>query len=616
MRIINVDASSEQVQLLEIGYQGENEVTQVCFDISAWQEAFGEGYCTIYIKRKGDAEPYYVELPLDENIATWTVSSVDTANKGNGSAQLNYFVDSVLKRTRIYPMKVAKSLVDSGEVPDPYDEWLEEIRQGVHTVEDFAEALTDEVNDWLIAHPEATTTVQDDSLTTAKYQDSSVTTSKLADESVTEDKLGDSSVTNDKIASKSITSDKLDMNPPANTRYLKFNLLYQTGLTNVGGAAYANGLFYIITVYSQKLRINIYDPTNPSATRTINTNLTGHGGSAFYHDGKIYISAGYDDFGASSDTINSTVYVFDVATEQITSFSMSTTSTGVFVVNLGTSATPKNYLVSLGINNNLEIYRIIGNNAYYLTNYNKALVSSSMQGGYADSSYIYELKSYALNTDPADRNQNGYDLIVHRWSGDILCICKLEGMDRQEPEWVQRVGDTLFIGDCRGNIYYYELHGEFNVQTGWSLTTPGNGTFDNVVPNSHKYDTGSYEGFTLEKKVYCVAPYNSANTYIARAQLCNNVVTGAQDGSVFTFVTTVFRTGIAIGIEVRYAYTAATDTMDIAVIRVYDFINNTYYSDEASSIAFLKTLSSSLTKEIRLKSIVRSRNLSKNSFAL
>lgn len=168
MRIINVDASSEQVQLLEIGYQGENEVTQVCFDISAWQEAFGGGECTIYVKRKGDAEPYFVELPIDGNIATWKVSSTDTANKGNGSAQLNYYVASVLKRTRIYPMKVAKSLVDVGEIPDPYNDWLEEIRQGVHTVEDFAESLTEEVNDWLVAHPEATTTVQDGAITENK----------------------------------------------------------------------------------------------------------------------------------------------------------------------------------------------------------------------------------------------------------------------------------------------------------------------------------------------------------------------------------------------------------------------------------------------------------------
>lgn len=45
------------------------------------------------------------------------------------------------------------------------------------------------VEDWLDTHPEATTTVQDDSLTTAKYKDGSVTTPKLADGAVTSAKV-------------------------------------------------------------------------------------------------------------------------------------------------------------------------------------------------------------------------------------------------------------------------------------------------------------------------------------------------------------------------------------------------------------------------------------------
>lgn len=61
---------------------------------------------------------------------------------------------------------------------------------GVPTDEQVHEA----VDDWLTDHPEATTTVQDDSLTTAKYKDSSVTTPKLADNSVTDAKLSSSGI--------------------------------------------------------------------------------------------------------------------------------------------------------------------------------------------------------------------------------------------------------------------------------------------------------------------------------------------------------------------------------------------------------------------------------------
>lgn len=45
------------------------------------------------------------------------------------------------------------------------------------------------VDEWLAEHPEATTTVQDNSLTTAKYVDGSVTESKIAKEAVTPSKL-------------------------------------------------------------------------------------------------------------------------------------------------------------------------------------------------------------------------------------------------------------------------------------------------------------------------------------------------------------------------------------------------------------------------------------------
>lgn len=52
-----------------------------------------------------------------------------------------------------------------------------------------ATQMQEYVSDWLDEHPEATTTVQDDSITTVKLKDDSVTTPKIADEAVTTPKL-------------------------------------------------------------------------------------------------------------------------------------------------------------------------------------------------------------------------------------------------------------------------------------------------------------------------------------------------------------------------------------------------------------------------------------------
>lgn len=86
------------------------------------------------------------------------------------------------------------------------------------------------IRQWMDEHPEATTTVVDDSLTTDKLKDrqitepkmadaaistrtiidGSVTTPKMADASVTTGKLAGLSVTTEKLAQGSVTVDKLD----------------------------------------------------------------------------------------------------------------------------------------------------------------------------------------------------------------------------------------------------------------------------------------------------------------------------------------------------------------------------------------------------------------------
>ena len=64
--------------------------------------------------------------------------------------------------------------------------WPQPLRPFVQQLGTIIDALDTDlqgyVNSWLEAHPEATTTVEDDSLTTAKYKDESVTLAKLNDD--------------------------------------------------------------------------------------------------------------------------------------------------------------------------------------------------------------------------------------------------------------------------------------------------------------------------------------------------------------------------------------------------------------------------------------------------
>lgn len=127
MSKISVDVNSARIPVLQVGYQGENEVTDVLFDISSWITEFGEGVAQLRVKRPGNSEDesYVLSLIITDGKAVWTVSETDTANKGNGKVQLSYMVGNIVKKAVIYPYKVGKSIVGADSPVDPFDSWIE-----------------------------------------------------------------------------------------------------------------------------------------------------------------------------------------------------------------------------------------------------------------------------------------------------------------------------------------------------------------------------------------------------------------------------------------------------------------------------------------------------------
>lgn len=86
-----------------------------------------------------------------------------------------------------------------------FERWREKVLEGLLAIKgldrDTIESLIpDMVGDWLEAHPEITTTIQDGEVTTVKIADEAINSDKLADGSVTSDKIDDGSVTFSKLA--------------------------------------------------------------------------------------------------------------------------------------------------------------------------------------------------------------------------------------------------------------------------------------------------------------------------------------------------------------------------------------------------------------------------------
>ena len=129
------------------GVQGENEARSIQFDIEPWVTELGDGAVTATAKRSQDSQPYPVTVTKDGNIVTWKPTSTDTAYAGVGLFQLEYTVDSVLAKTCIWSTMVAPSLDPAGDPPDPYDNWLAEMREiaadAIQAAQDAEQAVED-----------------------------------------------------------------------------------------------------------------------------------------------------------------------------------------------------------------------------------------------------------------------------------------------------------------------------------------------------------------------------------------------------------------------------------------------------------------------------------------
>ena len=124
MSILSIGAGSIFPKAIRIGYEGENVVTQIDFNLKTWIAEYGLGGVTLLVIRHGDTDAYPVPLMIEDGVASWSITRVDTAKVGRGAIQLKYVVGEKIKKSPIYTTSCSNALDDSDTVPDPYDSWL------------------------------------------------------------------------------------------------------------------------------------------------------------------------------------------------------------------------------------------------------------------------------------------------------------------------------------------------------------------------------------------------------------------------------------------------------------------------------------------------------------
>lgn len=124
MRIIN----AKECTVVALGRLGENEYTVVRFDVTAWLEEVPGAVIGLYNQRPGDAAAYPVAgITVDGGIATWTVTSAELTQTGEGKCELVSIAGEVVAKSVIFRTMVFDALDGSGEAPEPWEEWQQQL---------------------------------------------------------------------------------------------------------------------------------------------------------------------------------------------------------------------------------------------------------------------------------------------------------------------------------------------------------------------------------------------------------------------------------------------------------------------------------------------------------
>lgn len=106
---------------------GENEATAVVFDVAEWLAMYGDGTFTLLAQRNADATPYPCAVERDGNLLTWYVKDADVSIVGYGKCELIYTVGDTVAKSEIYTTVVGSALTGGGEVPEPYEDWVQRV---------------------------------------------------------------------------------------------------------------------------------------------------------------------------------------------------------------------------------------------------------------------------------------------------------------------------------------------------------------------------------------------------------------------------------------------------------------------------------------------------------
>lgn len=156
---------------IKIGRLGENNCRGIYFpELNGLLEMYPDADVAILNKRPNDPDAYPVNpdyIEIDDGEICWRVQSGDLTYVGEGKCEVIISKDLDISKSFIYDTEILEALDGSGDPPEPWTSWQQDLIENANRAEAAAE---------LLENPEAeAVTLQPGEPATASYEDGKFT---------------------------------------------------------------------------------------------------------------------------------------------------------------------------------------------------------------------------------------------------------------------------------------------------------------------------------------------------------------------------------------------------------------------------------------------------------
>ena len=143
MKTLNVMLSNLGGRVVPIGYEGENLYTRVrinCIEVFA---DYPDATVSMVVNPP-DGNMYPAIIEKSGVMVIWDISDAVLSSNGSGECQLTFTDGDVVRKSVVFGISINRSLIASGDPPEPVQEWIDKADQTAQEIAENAANLAKE----------------------------------------------------------------------------------------------------------------------------------------------------------------------------------------------------------------------------------------------------------------------------------------------------------------------------------------------------------------------------------------------------------------------------------------------------------------------------------------